>query len=79
MPEDWAWTGQRYADALVKPGDVIYVHLSSAMEGKARRATLEQDCNPSLSSDSWALTFFCACKRPPCRKYGSLFKTNSEP
>jgi len=43
LPEDWVWTGQRYADALVKPGDVIYVHLSSAMEGKARRATLEQD------------------------------------
>jgi len=43
QPEDWAWTGQRYADALVKPGDVIYVHLSAAMEGKARRATLEQD------------------------------------
>jgi penicillin-binding protein 1A len=43
LPEDWAWTGQRYADALVKPGDVIYVHLSNAVEGKARRATLEQD------------------------------------
>jgi penicillin-binding protein 1A len=43
FPEDWAWTGQRYADALVKPGDVIYVHLSAATEGKARRATLEQD------------------------------------
>jgi penicillin-binding protein 1A len=43
MPDDWAWTGQRYADALVKPGDVIYVHLSNVVEGKARRATLEQD------------------------------------
>ena len=43
LPEDWKWTGQRYADALVKPGDVIYVHLADAMEGKARRATLEQD------------------------------------
>jgi penicillin-binding protein 1A len=43
LPEDWAWTGQRYADALVKPGDVIYVHLSNSVEGKARRATLEQD------------------------------------
>jgi hypothetical protein len=29
------------------------------------------------SSDSWALTFFCAYKQPPCRKYGSLFKVNS--
>jgi penicillin-binding protein 1A len=43
LPEDWKWTGQRYADALVKPGDVIYVHLADAMEGKTRRATLEQD------------------------------------
>ena len=43
LPEDWAWTGQRYGDALVKPGDVIYVHLADAMEGSARRATLEQD------------------------------------
>ena len=43
LPADWQWTGQRYADALVKPGDIIYVHLSSAMEGSARRATLEQD------------------------------------
>jgi penicillin-binding protein 1A len=43
QPEDWQWTGQRYGDALAKPGDVIYVHLGDAMEGGARRATLEQD------------------------------------
>src|SRR6185437_3046173 len=43
LPEDWAWTGQRYGDALVKPGDVIYIHLGDAFEGPARRATLEQD------------------------------------
>jgi penicillin-binding protein 1A len=43
LPEDWQWTGQRLADALVKPGDVIYVHLTGAMVGAARRATLEQD------------------------------------
>jgi penicillin-binding protein 1A len=49
FPEDWAWTGQRYADALVKPGDVIYIHLSDAMEGKARRATLEQDSGAQAS------------------------------
>src|ERR1035438_6652870 len=41
--DDWKWTGQRYGDALVKPGDVIYVHMGDAMEGTARRATLEQD------------------------------------
>jgi penicillin-binding protein 1A len=40
---DWQWTGQRYADALVKPGDVIYVHLQEGFEGSARKATLEQD------------------------------------
>jgi penicillin-binding protein 1A len=42
-PEDWAWTGQRNAEALVKPGDVVYVHLQDKQEGFARRATLEQD------------------------------------
>ncbi len=43
LPQDWQWTGQRYADALVKPGDVIYVKLRSAAEGGARKASLEQD------------------------------------
>jgi penicillin-binding protein 1A len=43
LPEDWQWTGQHFGDALVKPGDVIYVHLSASVEGSARRATLEQD------------------------------------
>jgi penicillin-binding protein 1A len=43
LGDDWKWTGQRFADALVKPGDVIYVQLADAMEGTARRATLEQD------------------------------------
>jgi len=43
LPEDWAWTGQRYGDALIKPGDVIYIHLADTFEGVARRATLEQD------------------------------------
>jgi penicillin-binding protein 1A len=40
---DWAWTGQHFADALLKPGDVIYIHLTDQMEGSAHRATLEQD------------------------------------
>ena len=43
LPADWEWTGERYGDGLVKSGDVIYVHLTGAMEGGARRATLEQD------------------------------------
>ena len=48
-PEDWKWTGERFGDALVKPGDLIYVHLSDAMAGKARRATLEQDSGAQAS------------------------------
>jgi penicillin-binding protein 1A len=43
LPDDWKWTGERSGSELVKPGDIIYVHLSDAMEGSERRATLEQD------------------------------------
>jgi penicillin-binding protein 1A len=43
LPEDWRWTGQRFADSLVKPGDVIFIHLAEAADGKMQRATLEQD------------------------------------
>jgi penicillin-binding protein 1A len=42
-PADWQWTGQRIADALVKPGDIIYIHLAPGTDGSSRRATLEQD------------------------------------
>jgi len=53
-PEDWKWTGQPHGDTLVKPGDILYVHLAESpdakdgkgsfvMEGTARRAALEQD------------------------------------
>jgi penicillin-binding protein 1A len=43
LPEDWKWTGKPSASGLVKPGDIIYVHLGEAMEGRMHRATLEQD------------------------------------
>ncbi|HEX8710509.1 MAG TPA: PBP1A family penicillin-binding protein [Terracidiphilus sp.] len=43
LPEDWQWTGQRYADSLVKPGDIIYVQLSDAVSAGIQRATLQQD------------------------------------
>jgi len=43
LPADWKWTGAPHAEALVKPGDVIYVQLSATVEGASRRATLEQD------------------------------------
>jgi penicillin-binding protein 1A len=49
VPEDWKWTGQRLADALLKPGDVILVHLGDKMEGMARKATLEQDSGAQAS------------------------------
>ena len=43
LPQDWQWTGQRTADTLVKPGDIVYLHLSPQMEGGDQRASLEQD------------------------------------
>jgi penicillin-binding protein 1A len=43
MSGDWTWTGQRYADAFLHVGDVIYVHLTDQMEGTQHRGTLEQD------------------------------------
>ena len=43
LPADWQWTGVHSGDALVKPGDIIYVRLTAAMEGTDRRGTLEQD------------------------------------
>ncbi len=43
LQPDWQWTGQRSGDALVKPGDIIYVHLGATLDGVARHATLEQD------------------------------------
>jgi len=46
LPADWQWTAQRSGSALVKPGDIIYVQLTNATEGTARRATLEQDSGP---------------------------------
>jgi penicillin-binding protein 1A len=54
-PEDWKWTGERFAEALVKPGDIIYVHLTGATQdadaaGKAPfKATLEQDSGVEAS------------------------------
>jgi penicillin-binding protein 1A len=43
LPADWQWTGQRLADSLVKPGDIIYVQLSDTISAGVRRATLQQD------------------------------------
>jgi penicillin-binding protein 1A len=49
LPDDWKWTGERFGDELVRPGDLIYVHLGDAMEGGKRRATLEQDSGAQAS------------------------------
>jgi penicillin-binding protein 1A len=43
LPDDWKWTGEHFADSFLKPGDVIYVHLTDAVEEGARLASLEQD------------------------------------
>ncbi|MDR3753827.1 MAG: PBP1A family penicillin-binding protein [Terracidiphilus sp.] len=43
LPADWQWTGQRYGDALAKPGDILYIRLTATAEGAERRASLEQD------------------------------------
>ena len=43
LPSDWQWTGQRYADSFLKPGDIIYVQLSDATIPGLRRASLQQD------------------------------------
>jgi penicillin-binding protein 1A len=43
LPADWQWTGQRYGDAVAKPGDIIYVRMTAATESGSRRASLEQD------------------------------------
>jgi penicillin-binding protein 1A len=49
LTDDWKWTGQADGTALVKPGDIIYVHLADAMLGTARRASLEQDSGAQAS------------------------------
>jgi penicillin-binding protein 1A len=43
LPEDWKWTGQVKADAFLKPGDIVYIHLGAPLAGGLHRATLEQD------------------------------------
>ena len=89
QPEDWNWTGLHFADAAVKPGDVIYVRLGEQIEGGARRATLEQDSGAQgslLAMDNttgdvlamvggrdWALSQFNRATQAE-RQTGSSFK-----
>lgn len=43
-PEDWAWTGEKTADAFLRPGDILYVHLGDTLPPTgALHGTLEQD------------------------------------
>jgi penicillin-binding protein 1A len=41
-PEDWAWTGSRTADQLLKAGDIVYLKITDDDAGIIH-ATLEQD------------------------------------
>jgi penicillin-binding protein 1A len=43
QPDDWKWTGVRHGDGVAKPGDIIYIRLSSDAQDGTHRATLEQD------------------------------------
>ena len=43
LSADWQWTGQRYGDAVAKPGDIIYVRMTALTENGSHRASLEQD------------------------------------
>ena len=40
---DWAWTGRARANEIAKPGDVVYVKVTSAAPGEALHVVLEQD------------------------------------
>lgn len=42
IPEDWSWTKFKTADAFLKQGDIIYVHLRQP-DGNVLRGTLEED------------------------------------
>lgn len=42
-PEDWAWTGMKTADAFLKTGDIIYVHLAEKQQGSILHGVLEED------------------------------------
>jgi penicillin-binding protein 1A len=42
--EDWAWTQQKTADAFLRRGDIIYVHLAPTQDASGLlHGTLEQD------------------------------------
>jgi penicillin-binding protein 1A len=43
-PEDWAWTEEKTADTLLRPGDIIYVRLNDELAATgALTGKLEQD------------------------------------
>jgi penicillin-binding protein 1A len=49
-PEDWAWTGEKTADAFLRPGDILYVHLGDTLPATgALHGTLEQDSGAESS------------------------------
>ncbi len=48
-PADWAWTQKVRGDALVRPGDVVYVKVVSAEGGAGPKVILEQDSGAQAS------------------------------
>ncbi|MDQ2924067.1 MAG: PBP1A family penicillin-binding protein [Acidobacteriota bacterium] len=46
---DWAWTQKFKGDALVRPGDVVYVKVVSATSGEGPKVVLEQDSGAQAS------------------------------
>ncbi len=48
-PVDWAWTHVVKGDALVKPGDIVYVRVVSAAGGEGPKLALEEDSGAQAS------------------------------
>jgi len=58
MPADWKWTGQASAEAFLRVGDIVYMHLpegqlsgtqSTQLAGAMLHASLEQDSGAQAS------------------------------
>lgn len=46
---DWAWTGRPRANELARPGDIVYVKVTSAVPGDTLHVILEQDSGAQAS------------------------------
>jgi penicillin-binding protein 1A len=43
LPEGWAWTGEKDPAKLFRAGDIVYVHITGAIDEPLLSGTLEQD------------------------------------